>query len=186
MKELGAYLGISAASAHEQVNHLVQKGFVRRDGRKARSLEVVEGDAGDVVDLASVPIVGTVAAGLPLLAAENIVGELLVERTAVRSGQHFALKVNGDSMVRADIRDGDHVVVRRQPIAESGAIVVALLGDEATVKRLWIAEDRIELRAENPRYRPIVIGPDSDLRIQGKVIAVRRGHSNPSGSRSLG
>jgi repressor LexA len=77
-------------------------------------------------------------------------------------------------MVRADIRSGDYVVVRQQQVAENGDIVVALLGDEATVKRLRIADDRIELRPENPRYRPIVVGPDDDLRIQGKVVAVRR------------
>lgn len=185
-KELGEFLGISAASAHEQVSHLVQKGYVRREGRKARSLEIVEDAAGAIVDLARVPIVGSVAAGLPLVAEENIVGELLVERTAVRSGHYFALKVSGDSMVGADIHDGDYVVVRQQPIAASGDIVVALLGDEATMKRLSITGDQIELRPENPRFRPIVIGHDDSLRILGKVVAVRRGPSDPWGSRSQG
>ena len=77
-------------------------------------------------------------------------------------------------MVRAGIASGDYVVVRQQPVAESGDIVVALLGEEATVKRLSISRDRISLCSENPRYRPMVIGPDDDLRIQGKVVAVRR------------
>lgn len=180
MKELGELLGISAASAHEQVSHLVRKGYVRREARKARSLEIVEEPERDVADLAPVPVIGTVAAGLPLLAEENIIGELLVERSMVRGGRYFALEVSGDSMVRADIHDGDYVVVRQQPIAESGDIVVALLGEEATVKRLSIARDRIELRPENPRFRPMVIGPDDDLRIQGKVVAVRR---RPPGER---
>jgi repressor LexA len=186
MKELGDILGIAPASAHEQVSQLVRKGFVRRDPRKARSIEIVEEPEQDVADLAPVPIVGTVAAGVPLLAQENIVGELLVERGVVRGGRHFALEVSGDSMVRADIHDGDYVVVRQQPIAESGDIVVALLGDEATVKRLSIAQDRIELRPENPRYRSMVIGPDDDLRIQGKVVAVRRRPPDERHSRSRG
>ena len=184
MKELGEILGISAASAHEQVSHLIRKGCLRREARKARSLEIVEGPEHDVADLVPVPIVGTVAAGLPLLAEENIVGELLVERSMLRGGRHFALEVRGDSMVRADIHDGDYVVVRQQPIAESGDIVVALLGDEATVKRLSIVNDRIELRPENPRFRPMVIGPDDDLRIQGKVVAVRRRPPDERRSRS--
>jgi repressor LexA len=80
-------------------------------------------------------------------------------------------------MIRAGIRDGDYVVVRQQPVAENGDIVVALLGDEATVKRLHISDERVELRPENPRLRPIAVGPDDALRIQGKVIAVRRASS---------
>lgn len=173
-KELGDILGISSASAYEQVSQLVRKGYVRREARKARSLEVVEDPEREVAGLEPVPIVGRVAAGQPILAEENIVGELLVEHDVVRGGRHFALEVQGDSMVRAGIGDGDLVVVRQQPVAENGDIVVALLGDEATVKRLRISKERIELRPENPRYRPILIGPDDDLRIQGKVVAVRK------------
>jgi len=181
-KELGDILGISSASAYEQVSQLVRKGYVKREPRKARSLEIVEEPEREVAGLEPVPIVGTVAAGQPLLAEENIVGELLVEQNMVRGGRHFALEVHGDSMVRAGIASGDYVVVRQQPVAESGDVVVALLGDEATVKRLSISAERIELRPENPRYRPIVIGPDDDLRIQGKVVAVRR---PPPGDRPL-
>jgi len=186
MQELGDILGIAAASAHEQVSQLVQKGYVRREPRKARSLEILEEPKQSVSELKPVPILGTVAAGKPLFAVENIVGELLVEEGMLRGGRYFALDVRGDSMVRADIRDGDYVVVRQQPVAESGDVVVALLGDEATVKRLWISEERIELRAENPRYRPIVIAADDDLRIQGKVIAVRRGPASGSQTRRMG
>lgn len=172
--ELGEILGIAGASAHQQVTQLIRKGYLRREPRKARSLEILKEPEHEVSSLVGVPIVGRVPAGRPLLAAENVVGELLVEGHLVRSGRCFALQVHGDSMVRADIRSGDYVVVRQQQVAENGDIVVALLGDEATVKRLRIADDRIELRPENPRHRPIVVGPDDDLRIQGKVIAVRR------------
>jgi repressor LexA len=174
MDELGHVLGVAGASAHEQVTQLVRKGYLRRQPRKARSLEVIRGVEPEVSSLVAVPIVGTVAAGQPLLAVENIVGELFVEDQVVRGGRCFALQVRGDSMVRADIRDGDYVVARQQPVAEDGDIVVALLGDEATVKRLHISDERIELRPENPRLRPIPVGPDDDLRIQGKVLAVRR------------
>ncbi len=173
-QELGELLGIASASAHELVHQLVRKGYLRREPGKARSLEVLKQPEPEVAELVPIPIVGAVAAGQPILAVENIVGELLVERHLAGRWPCFALAVKGDSMIRAGIHEGDHIVVRQQPIAESGDIVVALLGDEATVKRLHIAGDRIELRPENPRFRPIAVGPDDDLRIAGKVVAVRR------------
>jgi repressor LexA len=132
----------------------------------------------DIPDLVAVPIVGRVAAGQPILAEENIVGEVLVEGGIARAGRCFALEVTGDSMVDAGIRERDLVVVRQQPVAENGDIVVALLEDEATVKRLFIRDERIELRPENPNHRPIPVGPDDGLRILGKVVAVRRPSSN--------
>ncbi len=136
IKELADSLGISAPSAHDQVGQLVRKGFVKRESRKARGLTVVRAPADEVLHLMAVPIVGRVAAGQPILAEENIVGEVLVDSRVVRSGRCFALEVHGDSMIGAGIRDQDLVVVREQPVAESGDIVVALLDQEATVKRL--------------------------------------------------
>lgn len=120
-----------------------------------------------------VPIVGEVAAGPPILAQENVIGEFLMEASVLRSGRHFALEVHGDSMICAGIDDGSLVIIRQQALAENGDIVVALIDDEATVKRLWMREEKIELRAENPEYDPIVVSPESDLRIVGKVVAVR-------------
>lgn len=176
--ELGEILGITNASAHEQVNHLVRKGFVKKEPGKARGLSIVHEPAGDVARLVSVPIVGRVAAGMPILADENVVGEVLVEGSVVSGGRFFALEVHGDSMKDAGINEQDIVIVRQQPVSESGDVVVALLGDEATVKRLYIGHDRIELRPENPRYRPIPVGPDDDLRIVGKVVAIRHSASS--------
>ncbi len=174
VQELGEILGMATSSAHELVSQLVRKGYLRREAGKARSLEVVRQLDPEVAHLVPVPIVGVVAAGRPLLAVENIVGELLVDARLVGRARCFALAVAGDSMVRAGIGDGDYVVVRQQQVAENGDIVVALLGDEATVKRLSIAEERIELRPENPHHRPIVLRPEDEFRIQGKVIGVRR------------
>ena len=174
IQELADMLGISPPSVRDQVNQLVRKGYVKRESRKARGLTVLREPMDEVLDLLAVPIVGRVAAGQPVLAEENVIGEVLVDSRAVRSGRCFALEVRGDSMIDAGIHDQDLVVVREQPVAESGDIVVALLDQEATVKRLFIREERIELRPENPKLRPRPIGPDDGLRILGKVVAIRR------------
>ena len=169
----------------DQVKQLVRKGYVRRESRKARGLTVVREPKDEVLDLLAVPIVGRVAAGQPILAEENVIGEVLVDSRAVRSGRCFALEVRGDSMIDACIRDQDLVVVREQPVAESGDIVVALLDQEATVKRLFIRDERIELRPENPKHRSMPIGPDDGLRILGKVVAISRSGVNKSNAGAI-
>lgn len=174
MNELGALLGIAAASAHQLIVQLERKGFVKREPLKARSLTILREPQRTIDSLIPVPLVGIVKAGPAMLAEENRIGEVLVETNIADRGRCFALTVSGDSMIGAGMRDGDVVIVRQQPVAESGEIVVALLDDDATVKRLIIHGDRIELRAENRRYKPTLVGPETDLRILGKVIAVRR------------
>jgi repressor LexA len=174
VQELADALGITKASAHEQILQLIRKGYVQRDENRARGLCVVRHPKEMAVSVLPIPIIGRVAAGAPILAEENVLGEVLVDASVVRRGTCFALEVKGDSMIDADIVDGDLVIVRRQPLAEDGDIVVALLGDEATVKRLRIREDQIELRPENRRLKPIPVGPDDSLTIVGKVIATRR------------
>ena len=171
IQELADILGISTPSVYAQVSHLVRKGYVKREARKARGLTVVGEPMDGLLDLRAVPVIGKVAAGQPILAAENVVGEILVDSRAVRSGRFFALEVQGDSMIDAGIHDGDLVVVRQQAIAENGDIVVTLLGEEATVKRLYIRDETIELRPENPGHRSVKVGPEDDLRILGKVVA---------------
>jgi repressor LexA len=174
LQELAELLGITSASTYDQVNHLVRKGYLKREPRKARGLSVARIPDGEVSDVIAVPIVGEVAAGPAMLAEENIVGEVLVESRIAGRGRCFALRVKGDSMIGANIRNGDLVIVRQQPAADSGDVVVALLGSDATVKRLHISEEGVELRPENPKHRAIHVGPEEDMRIAGKVVAVRR------------
>ena len=171
IQELADILEISTPSVRDQVSQLVRKGYVKRESRKARGLTILREPTEEVLNLRTVPIVGRVAAGQPILAEENIIGEVLVDSRAARHGRCFALEVQGDSMMDAGIDDGDLVVVRQQPLAESGDIVVALLGEEATVKRLYIRDETIELRPENTSHRPITVGPEDELRILGKVVA---------------
>ena len=175
--ELAERLGMAAQSVNEQLHRMERNGYVQRQPKKVRSLVVLrsaEPRRESVSRLVAIPIVGTVAAGVPVLTGENISGEVLVEESVVRSGKHFALKASGKSMIDAGIQPGDVLIVRQQQLAENRDIVVALLNDEATVKRLYYDAGSIELRPENPRFKPIAIQPEDDLRILGKVVAVRR------------
>ncbi len=174
VKELSETFEISHASVHDRINQLVRKGYLKREEGKARGLTVTKPPQVSAVALVAIPIVGTVAAGLPIFAQENITGEVLVEASVVGSGKCFALYTQGDSMIDAGINDGDLIIVRRQPIAENGDIVIALLDDEATVKRLKINNELIELVPENPRLNPVRVKPEDELRIIGKVVGRKR------------
>ena len=155
---------------------LEEKGYIRRGPSKRRALEVLsrvdrEGPAPAAAGYRSVPLVGAVAAGRPLLAEENIEELLPVPEWLTPSDESFALRVRGDSMVNAGILDGDVVIVRRQEDAENGDIVVAHLGDEATLKRFFREEGHVRLQPENDSMEPILT---RDPRIAGKVTGVLR------------
>lgn len=170
VQEVAEILGVSIPSAHAQIRRLEEKNYIHRAKGKSRSMEILKGPV-RVAQQARLPVIGRVAAGLPILAVENIIGEIAVSSANVR-GHCFALEVVGDSMIDAGINEGDFLIVRQQPIAENGDIIVAILDDEATVKRLSIVDDRIELRPANPKYKPIPIGHGDSLLVVGKVVAV--------------
>ncbi|MBI5135813.1 MAG: transcriptional repressor LexA [Nitrospirae bacterium] len=184
LTEIAEAFGITPPSVLDLVDALEKKGYIDRHGERGSRvirLGPAEGSSRrkrGVVPTAGkgtawVSIVGRVAAGAPILAEENIVGRVRVDALLAR-GRCFALEVKGDSMVDAGIPDGGLVIVRQQPVAEDGDVVVAIVGsEEATVKRLSIKDDRIELRPENEQYEPIPVGPDTDMRIVGKVVGVR-------------
>lgn len=172
VQELADVLEIQPPSAYELLIRLQEKGYIQREPRKARTLTIVKSYNPPVRQMVKVPVVGKVAAGTPILAIENCIGEIMVDAMVVR-GTCFALEVTGNSMIDVDINDGDFVVVRQQRLAESGDIVVAMRDDEVTVKRLFIADHRIELRPENKRLKPIVIShEDESFAILGKVVTV--------------
>lgn len=172
VQELADVLDIQPPSAYELLVRLQDKGYIQREPRKARTLTIVKTYTPHVRQMVEVPVVGKVAAGTPIFAIENRIGEIMVDAMVVR-GTCFALEVTGDSMIDVDINDGDFVVVRQQRLAESGDIVVAMRDGEATVKRLFIADHRIELRPENKRLKPIVIShEDESFAILGKVVTV--------------
>jgi len=173
VRELGAILGLkSTATVHTHLRNLERKGFLKRTAQKSRAFNIIddfsETDPGPVV---MVPLVGMVRAGTPVLAVENIEDMVPFPRSFVKSENVFLLRVEGDSMIGAGIFDGDYVLVRQQESAVNGDIVVALLGDEATVKTFYKEKDAVRLQPENPRLAPII---SRDVRIIGKVIGLYR------------
>lgn len=175
VREIGEAVGLSSSSTvHAHLAALERHGYIRRDPAKPRALEVLDfRDTERGVDprsVTAVPVVGAVAAGQPILAAENI--EATLPLPAEFAGEStFILRVRGDSMVEAGILDGDYVVVRQQSTADNGDIVVALVEDEATVKRFYRESDRIRLQPENSAMEPIYV---RDARVLGKVVALFR------------
>jgi len=161
----------SPQTAREHLDGLVEDGRLEKEPGLARGLRL-PGRRGEAPTIL-VPLLGRVPAGPLHEAIEDLEGHVPVQ-TRRAAGELFGLRVQGDSMRDAGIMDGDLVVVRRQPRAEDRDIVVALVGDEATVKRLRVKRGRPELHPENPAYEPIVPDPPSSLRVIGKVIEVRR------------
>jgi len=182
VREIGARFRVTPRAAFDHLRALERKGALQRRasaGRTSRALTVTGMPAGGYQP---VPILGRIAAGLPLLAEENREGELPVAASALPGGGEdvFALRVHGESMIDAHICDGDLVLVRRQDSAQPTDIVVALLGDgddaEATVKRYFRDGARVVLKPEHPTMGPIVIDPrEREVRVLGKVIGVLRG-----------
>ncbi|MDQ6772368.1 MAG: transcriptional repressor LexA [Candidatus Dormibacteraeota bacterium] len=159
VREIGEAVGLSSSSTvHNHLNQLERRGLIHRDPSKSRTVQLVESQRRELSQrrrAVAVPIVGQVAAGVPILAETNIEDHLMLSPEMAQDGW-FALRVRGDSMVNAGILDGDMVIVKPQEDAPDGSIIVALVGDEATVKRLDRSGGRVRLIAENPAYEPIV------------------------------
>jgi repressor LexA len=173
VREIGEAVGLSSSSTvHNHLNQLERRGLIKRDASKSRTVQLVQEKEIDDMrrNAVAVPIVGHVAAGVPILAEQNVEDHLMLSPDIAKEGW-FLLKVRGDSMINAAILDGDLVLVRPRQEANNGDIVVALIDDEATVKRFHREGSRVELIAENPDYAPIV--PDQ-LSILGDVRGVIR------------
>lgn len=173
LQEMAQAMGI--ASSYGVKRHLLaleRKGYLRRFPGRRRAIEITQ----RLVPLeGNVPILGRVAAGRPLLAVENREGMLSLGPALLGNGSHFALRVQGDSMIEEGIFDGDFVIVRQQETADPGEIVVALLGEEVTVKRLRKDGKKLFLEAANAAYAPIPLTQQSPApRILGTVVGVYR------------
>jgi repressor LexA len=190
VREIGAAVGlVSPSSVSYQLGVLEKHGLLRRQPNNSRAVELrkpfsPDQPAADQVvspgqepgaaafgSVVTIPVLGAIAAGAPILAEEHIEDHLVVSADMVGGGTLFALNVRGDSMVDAAICDGDVVVIRQQPVAETGEIVAAMIGDEATVKVFRQRDGHAELLPRNPAYQPI---PADDAVILGKVVCVLR------------
>ncbi|TEB15682.1 LexA repressor [Pelotomaculum sp. FP] len=171
VREIGQAVGLSSSSTvHGYLRKLEKKGYLRRDPTKPRAIEVLDPE-GETVKCINVPLVGRVAAGLPLLAVENREELFTLPTHFTGTGEFFMLRVQGQSMIEAGILNEDMVVVRRQQDANNGDIVVALLEEEATVKRFFKEKERVRLQPENRAMEPIYA---KELQILGKVIGLVR------------
>ena len=168
-------LGVSHTAVAGLLQTLQDKGWLRREGRYSRSLVLLDPGTPDPGGVRAVPIIGRVAAGLPLYAQQEWAGSVLVDSTVFRGDNLFALRVQGDSMRDAGILEGDLAICEPRQFATNGEIVVALVGgEEATVKRFFYRGAHIELRPENDRH-PVQTYTLGEVLIQGKVIGIQRG-----------
>ncbi len=173
VRDIGKAIGLTSSSTvHAHLANLEKIGLLRRDPTKPRAIELLVDKAKRVVTPPSgLPVVGQVAAGTPVLAEENIDDYLEVPSLAGGDEADYILRVSGDSMREAGILEGDHVIVRRQDTARDGEIVVALVGEDATVKRFFKEDGHVRLQPENAAMKPI---RERDVRVLGRVVGVCR------------
>lgn len=182
VREVCEKLGLSSPSTvHVHLKALEDKGLIHRDPLKSRSITLANSEepqnspidvfGSSYENTVRLPLVGDVAAGIPILAEENITDMITLPVEIVGDSASFMLSVHGDSMIEAGINDGDYIVVKEQPIANNGDIVVALIDDGATVKRFFKEHDHIRLQPENSSMDPIIV---TDCSIVGKVVALFR------------
>ncbi|MBR0131860.1 MAG: transcriptional repressor LexA [Lachnospiraceae bacterium] len=173
VRDIGEAVGLSSTSSvHSQLANLEKKGFIRRDNFKSRSIEIVD----DEFQLArrevvNVPVLGTITAGQPILAVENISDYFPIPAEMMPNAVTFMLKVKGDSMINAGIFDGDEIIVKQQSTADNGDYVVALIDDSVTVKTFYKEKDHVRLQPENDTMDPLIF---DNVEILGKVIGVFR------------
>jgi repressor LexA len=172
VRDIGKAIGLTSSSTvHAHLANLEKLGLVRRDPTKPRALELLGEAARKITGQSGLPVVGRVAAGSPILAEENIEDYVQVPPIAGGEEGEYVLRVSGESMIDAGILDGDYVIVHKQETAMNGEIVVALVGEEATVKRYFRESDHIRLQPENTSMEPI---RTREAAVLGKVVGVCR------------
>jgi repressor LexA len=174
VREIGDALGISSTNGvRDALLILERKGYIRREKNLSRAIELT--DPPTPMNMESIPIIGRVAAGLPLLAVENVDGHVAVDRSFLPRGEVFSLRIVGESMKDEGILDGDLVLVKRQEVANRGDIVVACIGDEATVKKFYPDRNRVRLEPANEAFQTIVVDKNAPgFFIAGVVVGLLR------------
>ena len=183
VREIGKAVGLkSTATVHGYLAKLEEKGYIKKESQKGRTLKLLKGSSGKATtesrkdfytgrEMVDVPVIGKITAGAPILAVENITDTFPIPIDFVGNSESFMLTVRGESMIEAGILDGDYILVRKQNNANNGEIVVALIEDEATVKTFYKETDHIRLQPENSTMEPIIV---PNCEILGKVCGVFR------------
>jgi repressor LexA len=176
LREIASHFGLRGPKGPQKtLTILERKGYLRRVPGGSRAIEILSFPFVHASQVIPIPIVGRVKAGEPILAIENIEGYINLDRSLVSSENVFLLRVQGDSMIDAHIQDGDFALVKPQPNAENGEIVVALIDDEATIKKIFKKRDFIRLEPANPNMEPIVVKKgEKRVTIVGKVVGIFR------------
>jgi repressor LexA len=175
IREIAEYFSMSVKGAHDHVTALKKKGILRNSGKRSRVLEVIKSKEEEGMEtFIDIPIMGTVAAGIPILSEENREGTVTMHRSMLKKNKkYFALRIRGDSMIDAGIMDGDTAVIEKQNVVRNGEIAVAVLDDAMTLKRFFRETTRIRLQAENPAYQPIYC---QNVRIVGRLARIVRSY----------
>jgi repressor LexA len=173
IREIADHFSISVKGAYDHVAALKRKNCLKQDGNRSRTMALTESREDDSSKmLLKIPVVGTVAAGIPILSEENYEDTLTLQRSTLKRNRvYFAVKVRGDSMQDAGIMDGDMAVIEKQSSAKNGEIVIAVVEDAVTLKRFYKENSRIRLEAENRRFNPIYC---QDVRILGRLALIIR------------
>ena len=184
VREIGKAIGLSStATVHAYLEKLEKEGYIKKQDKKGRTLKIIKGSNGEPVttnpgkdfyiqkELVNVPVIGKITAGQPILAVENVTDTFPIPIDFVGNSESFMLTVSGESMIEAGILDGDYILVKKQDDARNGEIVVALIGEEATVKTFYKEKNYIRLQPENHTMDPIIV---PDCKILGKVAGVFR------------
>ena len=185
VREIGKAVGLkSTATVHTYLSKLVEKGYIKKENQKGRTLQLLKGikKKGEEKvkseknlytgkEMVEVPVIGKITAGEPILAVENVTDTFPIPIDFIGNSESFMLTVRGESMIEAGILDGDYILVKKQNVANNGEIVVALIGDEATVKTFYKEKDHIRLQPENSTMDPIIV---PNCEILGKVAGVFR------------
>jgi len=177
IREIGEKFSIKSTNGvRDALISLEKKGLIKKLSRQARSIELLQStDAPSPANAVHIPLIGRIAAGTPILAEENIEDTLAMDKVMLpRSGEVFALRVQGDSMTGDGILNGDMAIIRMQRNADNGQIIAAIIDADATLKHYHPAENRVELRASNPAYSPIIVGEGENFSIGGILAGIIR------------
>ncbi|GHV93738.1 LexA repressor [Spirochaetia bacterium] len=175
IREIAEHFFISVKGAHDHVTALKRKGFLKQSDKRSRTIELVRSKEEEgMASITDIPILGTVAAGRPILTEENFDGNITLHRSMLKKNKkYFALRVRGDSMSGAGIMDGDMAIIEKQSVVHNGEIAVAVVDEAVTLKRFFKESSRIKLQAENPAYKPIYC---QDVRVLGRLFRIIRSY----------